>query len=204
MAGKVKEENLIGQKFGYLTVNSFSCRKQGTRKRRNILNFWICLCDCGNETEKSSEYLKSKRRKSCGCKSWIKENGVRDPKSPSHHALFSRMRGVGLHLGRSWELEYEEFIKIINSNCHYCQIPPSRTFNIYKTKKGIYRSRNKEWCDKAEIPYTGIDRIDSSKGYISGNVVPACPTCNWAKNDLPYEDFIKWIRNLVNVWKDKI
>lgn len=33
--------------------------------------------------------------------------------------------------------------------------------------------------------YMGLDRIDNSKGHTRGNVVTACPRCNWVRRDMP-------------------
>lgn len=39
----------------------------------------------------------------------------------------------------------------------------------------------------------GIDRKNSSIGYVHGNVVPCCKTCNIAKNSMSIEEFKSWI-----------
>lgn len=39
----------------------------------------------------------------------------------------------------------------------------------------------------------GIDRVDSSKGYVEGNVVSCCTTCNVMKMDTPKD---KWIAQM--------
>jgi hypothetical protein len=39
----------------------------------------------------------------------------------------------------------------------------------------------------------GIDRIDNRLGYERANSIPCCSICNFAKNSMSYEDFIKWI-----------
>lgn len=40
---------------------------------------------------------------------------------------------------------------------------------------------------------TGIDRLDSNKGYIDGNMVPCCAQCNIMKLDYDINDFKKQI-----------
>jgi hypothetical protein len=37
--------------------------------------------------------------------------------------------------------------------------------------------------------YNGIDRIDSSAGYVPSNVVPCCHDCNFMKGSLGYDEF---------------
>lgn len=48
----------------------------------------------------------------------------------------------------------------------------------------------------ATIVRGGIDRIDSSKGYESSNVVPACEQCNKAKLDYTPQEFDTWFERL--------
>lgn len=36
----------------------------------------------------------------------------------------------------------------------------------------------------------GVDRLDSTLGYIKNNVVPCCTMCNYMKNDYNYDEFI--------------
>lgn len=54
--------NLVGQKFGKLTVLKDSGKRT---KERGII--WECQCECGKITEVSSNNLKQKTTISCGC-----------------------------------------------------------------------------------------------------------------------------------------
>lgn len=54
-------ENLIGQKFGRLTVEAMAASTPGSSRR------WLCRCECGNSVVVSQENLKSGHTKSCGC-----------------------------------------------------------------------------------------------------------------------------------------
>lgn len=60
---KEREKELIGQRFGKLTVIEYI----GKIKERNNANVWKCLCDCGNITFATTSELKSSHTKSCGC-----------------------------------------------------------------------------------------------------------------------------------------
>lgn len=55
----MKKLNLVGQKFGKLTVLSLS----HTLKR----TFWKCKCDCGNECIVKASKLKNGQTQSCKC-----------------------------------------------------------------------------------------------------------------------------------------
>lgn len=56
-----KSENLTGQVFDRLTV----IKRAENQKGRTA---WLCKCACGNEIVVISRYLKTGKRKSCGCK----------------------------------------------------------------------------------------------------------------------------------------
>lgn len=56
-----KVDDLSNKRFGNLTV----VEMVGTNKYHNTL--WKCICDCGNETVKSSHNLKTGDTTSCGC-----------------------------------------------------------------------------------------------------------------------------------------
>ena len=57
-----KQQNLIGSKFGKLTVLS------KTTERKHGYVVYECLCDCGNPHKATSYALKSGDIQSCGCK----------------------------------------------------------------------------------------------------------------------------------------
>lgn len=54
-------KNLLGKKFGKLTVIDFE--KSGTKSRTR----WLCKCDCGNTKIVYASKLLSGQTKSCGC-----------------------------------------------------------------------------------------------------------------------------------------
>lgn len=56
----MKALDLIGQKFGRLTV----IERQESRQGRSM---WLCQCECGKQKIVSSSHLKSGAVKSCGC-----------------------------------------------------------------------------------------------------------------------------------------
>lgn len=56
----MKPDNLIGQRFGLLTVIE---RRPSKRGHSN----WLCQCDCGNQKEVLGTNLKTRKIVSCGC-----------------------------------------------------------------------------------------------------------------------------------------
>ena len=60
-----KKSNLIGQRFGRLTVVALNGSREDLRGRKR--RFWECRCDCGNTVYHSTANLNSGNIKSCGC-----------------------------------------------------------------------------------------------------------------------------------------
>jgi hypothetical protein len=54
--------------------------------------------------------------------------------------------------------------------------------------------------EQAWIKCSGIDRVDSNKGYTIDNCVPCCKTCNLAKAELSQRDFLDWVRKVYIKW----
>ena len=76
-ASEVNSSNLVGQKFGRLTVLSRSTKRN---KRGSVM--WECICDCGKHVVKTTAALTHDRSrvKSCGCatKDRIREVSFKD------------------------------------------------------------------------------------------------------------------------------
>lgn len=53
------------------------------------------------------------------------------------------------------------------------------------------------YCGSTE-GYRGLDRIDSSKGYLKDNVVPCCKFCNFGKNVLTVQEYLDHCVRVVN------
>lgn len=60
--GCLKNENLVGEKFGYLTVIELLPERAKNRHKR-----YLCQCKCGNQIIVCSTDLKSGNTQSCGC-----------------------------------------------------------------------------------------------------------------------------------------
>lgn len=60
--GCLKNENLVGKRFNYLTVMDMLDTRANNRQK-----VYRCLCDCGNYIDVRSSDLKTGNTKSCGC-----------------------------------------------------------------------------------------------------------------------------------------
>ena len=80
---------------------------------------------------------------------------------------------------------------------------PNKTSEISESMYNFIITQPCNYCKNAFISANiigarGIDRIDSSIGYIIGNIVPACKTCNFMKNVLSVSDFFKHLTIIYN------
>ena len=61
--GCLTSENLVGMKFGRLTVID-----RESPKSKKTKGLWVCKCECGNVIKVNTSALKSGNTTSCGCK----------------------------------------------------------------------------------------------------------------------------------------
>ena len=122
------------------------------------------------EKEKAAEYrLKHPEART----SWLKENGnkpkVRFDKAKSN---------VKTKTKKPWILTFEQYDKIINNPCHYCE------------------------ADISNERGSGLDRLDNSRGYEIDNVVPACKACNIARNThFTHDEWVIGVRAILEFRK---
>jgi hypothetical protein len=169
----MKQITLVGQKFGRLVATE-------KLERINKITKYKCLCDCGNNCVITYNNLKTGTTRSCGClrRDACKER-ERRKNHPTHGRVLSYYKRNAKNRNLEWNLDLDDFTKIINGDCYYCGAKPyTRMF----TGK--------------EISYNGIDRVDNSTGYEIKNVVTCCWQCNTAKNDLSEEEFRNWLMNI--------
>ena len=77
--------------------------------------------------------------------------------------------------GIIFEMSKEQFFTLIETHCNYC----GATKDL------------------------GVDRVDNNKGYIKGNIVGCCGTCNFMKRDFGVDDFMQQCRRITEFNKLK-
>lgn len=149
-----KRENLIGQRFGMLTilqeVDPIPRPNRPTSPRRAFL----CKCDCGNETTKTLESLVTGNTKSCGCLSHKhQQTGTRlyriwahmkarclNPNDQKFYAYGAR----GIKVCDEW-LEFEPFCEWAMNNGYESHLSIDR-----KDVNGNYSPENCHWTTMVE------------------------------------------------------
>ena len=148
---------------------------------------WKCKCACGKEFKSRTNKIKSRK----GCRSCTSSitSAKRNHKIPHYgyiNRLYKDYKSGAKKRNLKFELSLEEFYDIITKNCSYCGQEPIEHINdnIIKT------------IDPPK--HNGVDRIDSSKGYLKKNVTSCCSKCNYAKHEMNIEDFKFWIKKVYN------
>ena len=171
---EIRSASLFNHTFGKLHVVTPG---QGIKRGKGGLhnNSWICKCECGATTEVTSNGLLSGNTTSCGCG---RADGKRayELRVTSNRSIagsiMAHMRQNATRRDLEWSLTEDEFNNLVTRPCKYCGIPPQNTVRNVSQKK-----------------YHGLDRVDSSKGYVPGNVVSCCKRCNFAKHVQSLDEF---------------
>ena len=186
----MKHVDLTGKRFGRLLVLE---RLPHTEK----LYKYKCLCDCGNIIEAKAVNLKSGKVKSCGClKHEFAVNRIENREDAILRREYSNLKKRDRKFSETGDvIDYETFVSIVKSPCYFCGDTGSKHI------KARLWSRNGEYvCSNEVIDVNGVDSLDSSLGYIEGNCVSCCKTCNYAKNTMSIEQFKEWIERVYNYY----
>lgn len=163
--------DIVGKVYGNLTVLRFIGRD------RHGNNLWLCRCAYGNEASRKFASLNSKRGLTCGCSkdgTWSRTKAQGVSGMNKVHRNYQRN---AQKRGHSWEITPEQFFRVLEKPCVYCG---SDRQTRSQTGWGEYR-------------YTGIDRWMNGIGYRADNIVPCCPTCNYAKRTLDGPAFLQHV-----------
>ena len=127
----------------------------------------------------------SQKCKQCSSKENGKNN-IKDDFEVGVNEFFQGYKSNAKKRNIKFDLNFDQFKNIVKQNCYYCDELPS---NIFHTFGGNHNEVRK-------AVYSGIDRIDSCKGYTIDNCVPCCFHCNIAKLDYSQEQFLQWIKKI--------
>lgn len=116
----MKTINLVGQKFGRLTVIEKATPLNGHTR-------WKCKCDCGNECIVHGSSLRAKNTRSCGCYktenakklySTVRQkdkrlyavwNGIKQRCTNKNNPSYHNYGGRGIRIDDKWANDYETF-----------------------------------------------------------------------------------------------
>lgn len=171
-----KRRDFSGLTVGEVTVHSANA--DGT---------WACSCSCGAEFSRGHAKLNASfgggTHSTCGvqgraCVGKVPRAGMDDAsiregivrRTRNGYMTGARVRGL------AFELELEDFARLIFSACSYCG----------------------DAADKAHhgVHFGGIDRVDNDFGYTVGNSAPCCAMCNRAKSVMTVPQWSTWLARI--------
>ena len=174
--GSCSRKELVGKTFGDLTIVSWA----GLSKDRR--NLFKCICSCGNEKIVLIKNLQRNSTTNCGCKSKKGQRYHKEFGESNFNSICGYYKRNAKKKGLNFCLSKKQLHDLFSKECYYCGVPPSRVGH----KKNTY----------GDYIYNGIDRLDSSIGYIESNCVPCCTQCNYLKSNMKEKEFLKIIEKI--------
>lgn len=154
------------------------------------------LCECGKIFICEANDVISGKIKSCGCVRY-KGKSVDVKINSLLLCIYRDYKIKAKQRSLLFDVDYDLFKKLTQSNCYYCNIPPANS------KKNL----NKTFS----INYNGLDRVDNDKDYTPDNIVSCCYICNQAKHLLTKDTFIEWLERILiaknnksGVWSNRV
>jgi len=179
----------IGDTFGKLTVIDNSLSKQYKSGKKAVCKV---KCVCNKTWEVQNGNLLSGNTKSCGnfpCVDRASNIRYQKPGQQAANFIFSNYKRSAERRDIKFKITKQQFFDLTSKNCFYCNSLPSN-----KTKDRNLTNQRKKL---GVFIYNGLDRINPNGDYTLDNVVPACITCNRAKNNLSIQEWNNWIKRLI-------
>lgn len=153
--------------------------------------YWLCQCECGKQKVIQGVQLRDLKNRrgstSCGCGRYratrtpnldIIERGYK----VGRDAVYGRTKREAGNRGKVFELTPDQLEEIVVKDCTYCGAKPNQ-----------YTSPSKY---APPFIHHGIDRVDNEIGYVEGNCVPCCSTCNQWKSKKTVQEFFDHVKSL--------
>lgn len=167
------------------------CQKEQRKKRKPKIDQWFADNQDRVKAQRSKyskDHAEEKRAYNQANKEHFKEkrkeyearniDKVREQRKRYRSSLQARYTKYRIGAEKRnfvFELSLEEFDNITKQPCLYC---------------GEFNGKHKG------VPYSGVDRIDSSVGYTTLNCIPCCETCNRMKLDY---DMMSWLKHIKKI-----
>lgn len=183
-------KNLLNKRFGKLRVVEHIGKLGMGKKFRHR---WKCQCDCGGTVVTQSNHLLSGDTRSCGCLNL--RNGNNSPLFRGYGEIplnaYKHIKDTCNRYGRNipFDISIQYLWKLFLRQNRRCAIT------------GVILDWSGSWAEnrysKTSKRTASLDRIDSSKGYVKGNVQWVHKIINVMKNDMTAEEFHEWCQKVV-------
>lgn len=179
-----KNKDYTGMVIGKWTVlkqDGFYVSTKGVRRRQ-----WLCRCECGNTRTITLSCSLYGNRKTTQCKECANKS-------------FQKHEGFGGIIGSMWYTICQNAA----TRGHEVTVDPEHIWRLYELQHGkcaltgvelVLPARHKDkWHTNASL-----DRIDSSKGYVEGNLQWVDKKINLMKRDLLQSEFLEMCMKVAN------
>ncbi len=198
--GSTKYTELLDKRYGMLLVVEI---KPPEKKKSYDNNYkCVCKCDCGNYRTYNCSYFQRGLSLSCGCDKkhiYRKHYGVKHKINDLYHIDTKEADGIchilNLYLNKI-------LARSIDKNREF-NITTNYILDLLKNQECKCCISGMDICIKKRNSTASLDRIDSSKGYIIGNVQWVHKDINRMKTNFSEEYFIE-ICEKVSKYRKKI
>lgn len=207
----MKKIDLVGQKFGRLTVIALAPKLSKDRR-------WLCKCDCGNLTIAVGGNLKSGHTTSCGCrrievtkvvktthgksknsseyKSWA---GMKDRCHNPNHTRYPEWGGRGIVVCAEWRHDFSAFFS-------YMGPKPSAEHSIDRiNNNGNYEPGNVRWATRSEQAQNKRNNAKHGTLHMARHLKCRCEPCITAAREYfaHYRERRRMLKSLQQQLEDK-
>ena len=178
---RVDATDIIGRTFTLLTVERLLPRPRPQRSRCNRYIYrYECRCTCGEQCVITRGNLLSAHARSCGCLK--RRKGSANPGWKGHGDIsgyhWARIRNHGRSRQLPFTITLREAWELFQQQRQRCALTG------WTLQLGL-SSKTKSTCTAS------LDRIDSERGYVRGNIQWVHKDVNQIKWDLPSQRFIE-------------
>ena len=171
--GCAKKKRTLSKDYAGEVFGDWCVVKYDSHNDRGVATFQVSCKLCGKKKIRSIQDLKRSTR--CKCRSGVAQLGGSSQQNACYRTIVKK--NEKLKERESLWISIEEMIDMHKMDCIYC---------------GTNYTESNNWQG---YKHNGIDRVNSSKGYIHGNVQPCCRVCNTIKGEMNHSDFIKMYKS---------
>lgn len=166
-------KDLIGKTFGLFAVEDYLGREHSQAKQ----HMWLCKCECGKYSRvRQSRLLNGE---ATGCKGCSRATHPHDKRGTNEYFLFVDAKSRAKKYNMEFTISLEDIV--IPDLCPALGIPLERKI---KRPIGITKEEKQQGIKyRLNDNSASLDRIDSTKDYIKGNVWVVSARANRIKNN---------------------
>lgn len=114
------------------------------------------------------ELLRKQRLRKNELQNKRRKSQNRNKENHTPKSRFRVLKSNAKRRGIRVDITFHQYAELTQGNCYYCG-------------------------GRLPLAGAGVDRLDKDIGYLLGNIVPCCTTCNYGKHTQTVEEFKEWI-----------